>query len=310
MHYDRNNEKQMAPILNNKTMPHTETDSYTFHSVHLMPGEQIGLHEQSTWEVSYIITGTGTRLIGDTTMPFTSGEVVLIPPEIPHCWYFEGKETDARGRIANITLTFETSFLEKCASIFQELEDTFTRLKKQTDAILFKKEKGAEIIFLLKAMRDQSEAERIPSVIRLIILMADCDTTQIAGRHQKTDKDMKRMQQIHSYVICNYKRDISIDDIAQYTGMNRTSFCSFFKRAAGKTFVNYLNEYRIEITCQLLGQRKMNISEVCYDAGFNDIPYFNRVFKRIKGVSPGKYLPETPSPQNEAPIRPLAVGVD
>lgn len=62
-------------------MSQTEKQSCTFDHVHLAPNEQIGMHQQSTWELSYVITGAGMRMIGDMTEPFTSGEVILIPRE-------------------------------------------------------------------------------------------------------------------------------------------------------------------------------------------------------------------------------------
>lgn len=52
-------------------MPQSERRSFTFENVHLAPDEQIGLHQQSTWELSYVIVGSGMRLIGDMTEPFS-----------------------------------------------------------------------------------------------------------------------------------------------------------------------------------------------------------------------------------------------
>ena len=97
-----------------------ENTSFTFDYVHLDPKEQIGLHHQPSWELSYIIYGTGIRLIGDTNEYFENGEVILIPPHIPHCWYFDGNITDYRGRIANITVKFDNEFLNRCSQCFTE----------------------------------------------------------------------------------------------------------------------------------------------------------------------------------------------
>lgn len=264
--------------------------SFFFDSVHLAPEEQIGQHEQSTWELSHIIVGSGMRLIGDETEPFQSGEVILIPPEILHCWYFDGNVTDAHGRIANITITFGNDFLDNCATLFPELGEHIEKLKKKQDAVKFGREKAASIAAILEEMRDLDDAGRIAPMIRLLLLLADEGEERVVGKHQKTNREKNRLNQIQIYVICNAKRNIMLDDVAHHVGMNRASFCIFFKKATGKTFVTYLNEYRVELACRLLEQQKMAVSEVCYQVGFNDVPYFNRVFKRLKGVPPTEYI--------------------
>lgn len=270
-------------------MSQTEKHSYTFDSVHLAPDEQIGLHQHPTWELSHVITGAGTRTIGDMTEPFTSGEVVLVPPGIPHCWYFDNKVTDAEGKIENITLIVENTFLNNCASSFGELSEYTDRFRKNTNAVKFTREKSGAMISILKEMCRQNAAERIASIIKLIILIGEGDGIQVVGKYRKIDKDKERMKQIQTYVVCNAKRNITLDDVARHVGMNRASFCVFFKKATGQTFVTYLNEHRIKLACQLLKQKKMSVSEICYAVGFNDVPYFNRVFKRCNGTTPSEY---------------------
>ncbi|WP_319229007.1 AraC family transcriptional regulator [Draconibacterium orientale] len=90
-------------------------------------------------------------------------------------------------------------------------------------------------------------------------------------------------------MITNYQRSISLDEVAQYIGMNRSSFCSFYKREKGKTFFTDLNEYRVDCSCMMLRETNIPISDICFAAGFNDVPHFNRTFKKIKGQSPNNY---------------------
>ena len=107
---------------------------------------------------------------------------------------------------------------------------------------------------------------------------------------QVLSKEEQRLSQIRTWVICNADKEVSLDAIASHVGMNKSAFCTFFKKATGKTFITYLNEYRISLVCDLLKKGGMSVSEACYRAGFSDIPYFNRVFKRIKGCSPSAYV--------------------
>lgn len=63
----------------------------------------------------------------------------------------------------------------------------------------------------------------------------------------------------------------------------------FFKSMTGKTPIEYLNEYRIEKACHKLRYTDMPVTDIAFSCGFSDLSYFIKTFKRLKGVSPGKY---------------------
>lgn len=268
----------------------TEGHSFYYDHVHLRPEEQIGLHSQSTWELSYIITGNGVCRFGKSVSNFSSGEVVLVPPELPHCWTFDGKTVDKEGKIENITLAFNPDFLYRMASAFYETQSLIEQLATLDGALRFTKAAAAPLMHIMDNMKSQSDAERLSGLVSLIILLAEnMNQTETIGKIDKTSDTEKRLKEIETYINCNFKRDIAIEDIARHVGMNRSSFCTFFRKAKGMTFVTYLNTFRLEIACGLLRQGKDSIAEVCYRSGFRDIPYFNRVFKRMKGMTPSEY---------------------
>jgi len=263
--------------------------SFSYSNVCLLPKEQIGIHRQPTWELSYIVNGSGTRRIGDREEPFSRGEVVLIPPEIPHCWHFDGGDLDPQGRIANITLIFSDELLEKCVMAFPEFKGAIHIVQNIRMAIRLDKDKSLRIVPVLKEMSQLDSARKVVSFMSILLILSSSGTDCIVGSKQNEDKEKKRIDKIKTYVTCNAVRDISLDDIAKHVGMNRSSFCVFFKRVFRKTFFEYLNEYRIFLACQLLAQGKMTISEVCFQSGFNGVPYFSRVFRKVMGASPKNY---------------------
>ena len=69
-------------------------------------------------------------------------------------------------------------------------------------------------------------------------------------------------------------------------------FCRFFKAATGKTALEYINEYRVDRAQVLLEKTSMSLSEIAESVGFDDLNYFCRLYKRIKGTSPGKHRAE------------------
>ncbi len=82
---------------------------------------------------------------------------------------------------------------------------------------------------------------------------------------------------------------LSLTEIAQAVNMSAFYFCKTFKRATGMTFTEYLARVRVEKVKNLLLNPHKRVSEAAYEAGFQSLSQFNRVFRRIAGQSPSAY---------------------
>jgi AraC-like DNA-binding protein len=257
--------------------------SFHLDKVRLMPQEQIGLHVQPDWELSYIIRGHGRRTLAGNSAPFTVGDVVLVPPETPHEWHFEGDRM-----IENITLTFTTDFLILVGREFSEMSSVTDAIVKHQMPVCFTHQTLHNLHKLLSGMVDMDDAGRLVSMLSILREMALSDDIRAADR-QVVIKKQGWLHDVEIYVCCNYRRRLTVDLIASHMSMSRTSFCTRFRRESGSTFVNYLNDFRLSIARQLLAKGGMKVSEVCYRSGFNDVPYFTRLFRLRFGVSPGQF---------------------
>lgn len=267
----------------------TDTCSFKFDHVHIHCENQITLHQQDTWELSYVITGRGIRAIGDRVEAFTEGEVILIPPDIPHCWSFDESVQDDEGKIENITVTFSNKILENSSSVFNELAEIIRIIQQNRNAISFSGETLSELQKIMLGMIPETPVERLASFIKVLNLITVPEASSIVGGPMIEDRKTKRMQSIYLYVMNNYQRNITLEEIARFVGMERASFCVFFKRMTNKSFFTFLTEYRIDSSCQMLLKTSKSISEICIASGFRDVPYYNRVFKKIKNRTPGEY---------------------
>ncbi len=83
--------------------------------------------------------------------------------------------------------------------------------------------------------------------------------------------------------------ELSLAQVAQCVNMSAFYFCKMFKKATGMTFTDYLARVRVEKVKNLLLNPHKRVSEAAYEAGFQSLSQFNRVFRRIVGESPSAY---------------------
>lgn len=111
------------------------------------------------------------------------------------------------------------------------------------------------------------------------------------GHYQKSEINHNngKLEHIHLYVEQNFHRPISIQEIADEVGFSQSHFMRYFKQLVGITWVDYLNNYRLEKSVNLLHQTDKNILSIALDCGFGNLSYFNRLFKRKYDKTPSQY---------------------
>ncbi|BFT73867.1 AraC family transcriptional regulator [Paenibacillus sp. P36] len=106
---------------------------------------------------------------------------------------------------------------------------------------------------------------------------------------ERSDAQVKRMiEQVMIYLQQNYRNDISLDNCADYTGVNPFFLSKTFKQVTGKNFIDYLTELRMEKAKELLRESEIKICDVADQVGYQH-SYFNRIFKKLEGMTPTRY---------------------
>jgi AraC-like DNA-binding protein len=107
-----------------------------------------------------------------------------------------------------------------------------------------------------------------------------------------TERDVQKilkLKRVLKFIRDNFDKEITLDDMAREADLSTKYFCSFFKATTGTTPVRYLMTYRVERAARKLGDSDDSVTKIAFDCGFNDLSYFIKTFKEIKGVSPSKY---------------------
>lgn len=87
----------------------------------------------------------------------------------------------------------------------------------------------------------------------------------------------------------NADRRLALREVAARVNLSPCHFCAVFKRQTGLTFTAYRNRLRLDRAAELLRESNRRVTDVAFEAGFDSIPYFNRVFRRQFGCSPSEY---------------------
>ena len=92
-----------------------------------------------------------------------------------------------------------------------------------------------------------------------------------------------------TFIEQNYQRDISIEEIAAVSGLNRSYFGKVFRDAVGESPQAYLLHYRMARAAQLLKETRLSIGEIASLVSYDNQLHFSRAFKNVHGVSPREY---------------------
>ena len=251
------------------------------------------LHRHREFELNFIEHGAGVRrIVGDSVEEIGDFELVLVGSEgLEHVWEQGNcKSADIR----EITIQFSKDiFNENLLS-----KNQFVSIKKMLD----KAEHG--LAFPLSAiMKDYSaldtlavEKEKFVQFLKFLYIlyelsMADGVKVLASSSFANTsrNKESRRVQKVKQYINDHYSEPLMLNDLADIAGMSPVAFSRFFRIRTNRTLSDYIADIRLGFAARLLVDTTKNISEICYECGFNNLSNFNRTFKNKRGSTPREF---------------------
>ncbi|MDN3655544.1 AraC family transcriptional regulator [Ferruginibacter paludis] len=257
-------------------------------------------HYHPEVELLYIKKSSGTWLIGDHIGNFDNGDMVLIGANLPHCFRHEYPHINKKGIAPGESICikfvpdiFGSTFLQlpETKAIRQLLSKCNTGLKitgKAKNSLPLTIEKmltatpGMKLAYLLFLLEEIATSKEYLPLSSAGFMLSAGDT----------NKD--KIKLVFEYTFNRYNEKISLPQVAAILNMTTPSFCRYFKSKTNKTYIQFLMEVRIGFACRLLVEDEKNVSEVCYECGYNNLSHFNKQFKTITKKTPlgyrGDYL--------------------
>ena len=246
-------------------------------------------HYHPEIELVYINGGTGKRQIGSHVSYFRDGDLILIGSNLPHCG-FTDKLT---GNKSETVIQMKLDFLGNDFFNIPEMKKIQKLLDICKSGVAFHGKTKKKIGEKMEILEYQTDFQRLLSILNILNELGSSNDIHVLnadGFSMETEvKDNDRINVVFNHVKTNFKEDITLEEIADLVSMTVPSFCRYFKKITNKTFVKFVNEYRLVHASKLLAEQPMSITEVCFESGFNNFSHFNKSFKAYTGQNPSEY---------------------
>ena len=274
-----------------------------FINEHIFEATQNKLHRHEYMQVNYVADGNGYCEFEDGVARFTQGSCFIVPPYVPH-------KIILADNVSSVKI-FEVEFLmdflfppSHDISDMAAYSDFISLGASDTSA----KEYSKHIITLNGDVREK--VERIVAdafeeytnlqpgfetvfrslVLQLLTILGraynNADAEKPSDRYKKHRCEiLKSIDYIHQ----NYSKDITLSELSKLVNYSNSYFSSLFKSVTDKSYLEYLNHYRIKKSIELLKNTDMQVIEIASSVGFDNVTNFNRMFKKLMGMSPTEY---------------------
>ena len=244
-------------------------------------------------DVEIIVGNTGVLRVHfeSDEMDLEEGDVVIINRRVPHATDFKvlnSSQILLQFRVEKLRYGEFENMNKYLALVLSAGEKDYCFLKK-TDP------RAEEITELIKKMyvENMNRGKNYEMYVRgyLDVLLGTLyrhGILQDISEHYDRES-LRRVWRAVEYIGENYNKEITVEKLASLLDLNAEYFCRIFKKATGVTSVEYINHVRIFKAEKLLTTTNESVLDISLDVGFSSVSYFNRVFKRYRGINPSAY---------------------
>lgn len=244
-------------------------------------------HQHNEYELMVIKKGHGTAFVGDHIGEYREGDVYLHGNNLAH--WFRKKEEEMIG--ASMVVQFNENFLGKGFFDVPEMKDIRRILDESSRSIVCMGQLRESIGKQLIAIESLSGYDKVISLLNMLREISLSTEYQFVSGVEIThsEKDQVLINQVFEFSMTNFKRKITLEEVAALCNKSVSAFSHYFKKVTKTSYISFLTQIRISYACELLKTTNKSITEICFESGFNNWANFSKHFKYHCGVSPSKY---------------------
>jgi len=281
----------MQYIYENFTFPPDQ--SFTIRSESLEMQKYTTFKSHVNFEIALLENCCGKRFIGDHIQDFEGPELVLLGSYLPHCWQYY-KATNPLLQPRATIVHFFPDFLGKDLLEKPEARHLNALFDKAAKGVLFEGAAVLEAKQVMQQMIFETGLARSAHMLRLLDMLALSATGKtLCSSYFNTAESpnqANKLNKVFAHIFSHFKEEITLQDVSTLLSMSTAAFCRLFKSGTNRTLTDFVKEVRIGHAARLLLEGHHNVSEACYDSGYNNMSNFNKHFKEVKGLSPRDFL--------------------
>jgi AraC-like DNA-binding protein len=245
-------------------------------------------HFHPEYEIVYVEAAEGVRHVGDHISRYKDHDLVFIGPNIPHLNFDYGVHSECE----QVVIQMKEDFLGKDFFSNPELSSIRQLFERGRKGLSFSGETKAKVGAKLKQLSHLGHFEQLVELLHILQELANTEeVTSLDSRpvsNHFVGKEQVRMNLIHKFIEDHYQQAVNVGEVAKLVHITTAAFCRYFKKNTRMTFTDFLNQYRINQAKKMLLHDK-NVTEACYGSGFENLSYFNKIFKKLTGENPSQF---------------------
>ena len=195
--------------------------------------------------------------------------------------------------MSEVVIQLKEEFCGRQFWALPEMDEVRLLLERARLGIAFGKETQRLIGPIIEEIPSMNNFDKLLELLKVLRLLADAEDYELLHARgvslEINKQDNDRINTIFDYVKENFQQTISLSEVAELASMTEPSFCRYFKKVTGKTFTNFVNEYRLVHASKLLHESNLNITEVSFESGFNNFSHVTKRFKSFTGKTPKEF---------------------
>lgn len=246
------------------------------------------LHAHEEFELNLIWNARGAkRIVGYHIGEIDNLELVLVGPNLPHGWFTHHCTSED---ISEITIQFHKDLFDEKFLNRNQLKNIRDLLERSYRGILFHPETAAVFKPHIEGLVTKRGFGSVLELLSVLNDLSSAENTQLLSASSTTDTKVnynsRRLERAFEFMRANYHQTLTLADVSKIANMPEVSFSRFIKKRTGRTFIESLNEIRLGQASRLLIDTTQTIAEIAYKCGFNNLSYFNRIFKKKNNCTP------------------------